>query len=308
MDEKNAFIDPRDLAALDALRAFEAAARHMSFKRAAAELALTPTAVSHRIRLLERRLGVRLFERRPRRVDLTAAGQGLYPALHLGFAAIARAVRTLRDTRAGEPRILSAPLAFASRWLLPRLARFAAAHPQTALHLHTSDVPADLQGGAAHLAVRYGPAPGPGLDSVPLLDSRFAPVCAPGCLPRGARDFGEAALIGFEWQRRDAATPDWPLWFERAGRPPRPVSLQFSDEGHAVQAAIAGHGVALLNLALVADELREGLLQRPFGPELPGHPFRLVWPQALAADAGVCAIRDWLLDEAGGAGSPAAVQ
>ena len=288
----------RHLPPLTALRAFEAAARLLSFKHAAAELSLTPTAISHQVRQLEEQLGVRLFVRGTRRVDLTPAGQALFPALRDGFDAIARAIQVVRPRTQPRALVLSTTMAFASRWLLQRLARFAADHPGIELHLHTSDEPVDLQGGAAQLAVRYGPGRYPDLKCVPLLPSRFAPVCAPGLGVRDPADLERVPLIGFEWFRRDAATPDWPLWFERAGRAALPRQLHFSDEVHAIQAAIAGQGVALINLALVADELRTGMLSQPFGPELPGHGFHLAWVEAWDADADIAQVRAWLLDEA----------
>lgn len=291
-------MNARRLPPLTALRAFEAAARHLSFKHAAAELSLTPTAISHQVRQLEDLLGVRLFVRGTRRVDLTPAGQALFPALRDGFDAIARAVQVVRPRTQPRALVLSTTMAFASRWLLQRLARFAADHPDIALHLHTSDEPVDLQGGAAQLAVRYGPGSYPGMKCVPLLPSRFAPVCASGLRVRDPEDLARVPLIGFEWFRRDAATPDWPLWFERAGCAALPRQLHFSDEVHAIQAAIAGQGVALINLALVADELRTQMLCQPFGPELSGHGFHLVWPEAWEVDPDIAKVRAWLLDEA----------
>lgn len=291
-------MNARRLPPLTALRAFEAAARHLSFKHAAAELSLTPTAISHQVRQLEDLLGVRLFVRGTRRVDLTPAGQALFPALRDGFDAIARAVQVVRPRTQPRALVLSTTMAFASRWLLQRLARFAADHPDIALHLHTSDEPVDLQGGAAQLAVRYGPGSYPGMKCVPLLPSRFAPICASGLRVRDPEDLARVPLIGFEWFRRDAATPDWPLWFERAGCAALPRQLHFSDEVHAIQAAIAGQGVALINLALVADELRTQMLCQPFCPELPGHGFHLVWPEAWEVDPDIAKVRAWLLDEA----------
>lgn len=139
-------MNARRLPPLTALRAFEAAARHRSFKHAAAELSLTPTAISHQVRQLEEQLGVRLFARGARRVDLTQAGQTLFPALRDGFDAIARAVDIVRPRTQSRTVVLSTTLAFASRWLLQRLQRFATSHPSIALHLHTSDAPVDLQG------------------------------------------------------------------------------------------------------------------------------------------------------------------
>jgi len=110
-------------------------------------------------------------------------------------------------------------------------------------------------------------------------------------------DLQRVSLIGFHWHRRDTTTPDWPLWFERAGCSIQIPQLQFSDEVHAIQAAIAGQGVALINLALAADELRAGLLCQPFDTELPGHGFHLVWPHAYDADPDITALRTWLLAE-----------
>ncbi len=294
----------RQLPPLTALRAFEAAARHLSFKHAAAELSLTPTAISHQIRQLEDRLGVALFVRGTRRVDLTPAGQSLFPALRDGFDTMARAVQAVRPTLRPRPLVLSTTMAFASRWLLARLPRLAASHPDISLHLHTSDMPVDLQGGAAQLAIRYGPGRASGLNDVSLLPSRFAPVCSPALQARGTQDLVRLPLIGFEWFRREATTPDWPLWFERARVAPVARQLHFSDEVHAIQAAIAGQGIALVNLTLAAQELADGLLCQPFGPELEGHDFRLVWPQANDADPAIAQVRDWLLDEARASPAP----
>lgn len=288
-------MDARDLPPLTALRAFEAAARHLSFKHAAAELSLTPTAISHQVRLLEECLGVQLFVRGTRRVDLTPAGQGLFPPLRDGLDAMARGVQAVRPRQGPRGLVLSTTMAFASRWLLPRLARFAGSQPDIALHLHTSDQPVDLAGGAAHLAIRYGSGRYPGLGSTPLLPSRFAPVCAPALAVDTVEDLSRVPLIGFEWLRRDATTPDWPLWFERAGVAPVPRQLHFSDEVHAIQAAIAGQGVALINLALVADELRTGMLCQPFGPTLDGRDFHLVWAEQHDTNPDVATVREWLL-------------
>ena len=288
----------RQLPPLTALRAFEAAARHLSFKHAAAELSLTATAISHQIRQLEDRLGVQLFVRGTRRVDLTPAGQSLFPSLREGFDAMMRAVQAVRPDARPRTVVLSTTMAFASRWLMPRLARLATSRPDIVLHLHTSDEPVDLHSGSAHLAIRYGPGHYHGLNDAPLLPSRFAPVCAPGLGVRSLEDLERVPLIGFEWFRRDSMTPDWALWFERARRASVPRQLQFSDEVHAIQAAIAGQGIALVNLALTAEELGAGLLCQPFGPELSGHPFHLVWPEAGDMDPALVEVRNWLLDEA----------
>jgi LysR family glycine cleavage system transcriptional activator len=294
----------RQLPPLTALRAFEAAARHLSFKHTAAELSLTATAISHQIRHLEDHLGIQLFVRGTRRVDLTPAGQSLYPALRDGFDAMTRAVQDVRPNTKPRTVVLSTTMAFGALWLLPRLARFAALRPDITLYLHTSDQPVDLHSGVAQLAIRYGPGNYHGLNSAPLLPSRFAPVCSPTLGAHHPADLERVPLIGFDWFRRDATTPDWPLWFKRARRKAIPRQLQFSDEAHAIQAAIASQGIALVNLTLVTEALSTKLLYQPFGPELSGHPFHLVWPEASELDPVIADVCNWLMDEAAGDARP----
>lgn len=291
----------RRLPPLATLRAFEAAARHLSFKQAAAELAVTPTAISHQIRLLEETLGRRLFERRARRVALTAAGQVLYPALREGLDAMARAVDAVRAMRNDRAVTLTATMTFTSKWLVPRVAAFRSRHPDIGLRVLASNDPIDLESGAADIAVRYGRGPYPGHRFDPLFQSRFAPVCSPRLDLRNPADFGRQTLIHFQWRHVDPDTPLWPRWFAKAGLPYRPeAELTFSDETHALQAAAAGQGVVLANLAFVADELASGALVVPFGPFLAGHGFWTLTPDrdAAKADEEVAAVQTWLATEA----------
>lgn len=287
------------LPSLNALRVFEAAARHLSFRRAAEELALTPTAVSHQIRLLEDRLGLPLFTRQARRVALTEAGQRLYPVLRDSFDHIGQ---TLAALRAPSPRLavtVSATRGFAALWLLPRLPAFAAAHPDIDLHLHASDAPVDLLQGQADLALRYGRVPPPGLHAEVLLRCRFAPVCSPRLDLHAPTQLSSLPRLRFEWRQRDRRTPDWALWFRKAGVAAGDASERmFSDEAHAIVAAISGQGVLLANLALVAGELRGGTLVQPFGPVLEGHPIRLLWPPRHAGNEAVMRVRGWLREQA----------
>lgn len=288
------------LPSLNALRVFEAAARHLSFRRAAEELALTPTAVSHQIRLLEDRLGLPLFTRQARRVALTEAGQRLYPVLRDSFDNIGQ---TLKSLRAPSPRLavtVSATRGFAAQWLLPRLPAFAAAHPDIDLHLHASDAPVDLLQGQADLALRYGRIPPPGLHADILLPCRFAPVCSPRLDLREPARLSSFPRLRFEWRQRDRATPDWPLWLRKAGLAAGDApERMFSDESHAIVAAISGQGVLLANLVLVAGELRAGTLVQPFGPVLEGHPIRLLWAPRHADNEPVMRVRAWLREQAG---------
>ena len=287
----------RRLPPLASLRAFEAAARHMSFKRAAAELAVTPTAVSHQIKLLEDTLGVRLFERQPRRLVITAAGLVLYPGLKEGFAAFEKAVHAATAGRGRRTVTLSATTAFTAKRLVPMVPAFRAAHPDIDLRLHASDAPADFRGRAADIAVRYGRGPYPGMHSEVLAMDRFAPVCSPHLGIRSTEDLARATLIHFEWRQVDPETPVWRRWLDHSGTD-RAVDpdggLVFSDEGHAIQAAIAGHGVALLSLVLVAGDLASGALVQPFGPVLGGYTYHIVHPTEPSDDDAIASVRDWL--------------
>lgn len=292
----------RRLPPLGTLRAFEAAARLRSFKRAAHELSVTPTAISHQIRALEDYLGLRLFERQTRRVALTAAAERLLPVLREGFDAFADALEALRAPQRRRALTLSATLSFTAKWLVPRMASFRQACPDLDLRLHASDDPVDLHAGVADAAIRYGRGPYPGLNAEPLIENRFAPVCSPRLGLRQPQDLREHPLLHSEWSHPTADTPTWRLWRERAGQPDLAAldvdaGLRFTDESHAIQAAIAGHGVALLSLALVADDLAAGALVQPFGPVLEGYPHWFVQAPG-PARADLAALRDWLRAQA----------
>lgn len=290
----------RRLPPLAALRAFEAAARHLSFKRAADELTVTPTAISHQVRLLEDTLGQRLFERRTRQVILTAAGHALYAPLRDGFDAIADAVDSVWATTTPGAVTLTATMAFTSKWLAPRVAAFRTRFPGISLRLLASDDVIDLRAGGADIAVRYGGGTYPGCRSQLLFQGSFAPVCSPRLNIRGPADLERHTLIHSEWRHVDERTPIWPRWYAKAGLRYRPTESEvvFSDETHAIQAAVAGQGIALVSLALVADELETRALVAPFGPILQGHGFHVVTPDSRADDANVGSVREWLAGEA----------
>lgn len=282
------------------LRAFEAAARHLSFKRAAEELNVTPTAISHQIRVLEEAVGVRLFERKVRRVEMTTAGQALYPTLRDSFDAMGKAIDRLRQGGMRAAVTLSATTAFTSRWLIPRVASFQTAYPDLDLNFHATNDVVDLNAGAAKIAIRYGRGPYPGLHAELLLQDRFAPVCSPRLGVSKMRDVGKHPLVHFKWQRADRDKPVWQRWFAKAGLPyaaPK-GEIVFSDETHAIQAAIAGHGIALASLVLVADDLANGTLVRLPGPELDGYSYYMVCHESVRDEANVLACRQWLRNEA----------
>ncbi|MFH1803954.1 MAG: transcriptional regulator GcvA [Pseudomonadota bacterium] len=285
---------------LAALRAFEAAARHLSFKRAAAELAVTPTAISHQVRLLEETLGLCLFDRLPRQVVLTPAGQELFPVLRDGFAGFAAAIDRLRGQRAQRGLTVSVLPSFAAKWLLPRLARFQALYPDIHLRLHTTTAPVDLKPGITDAAIRYGAGPYPGLQVETLFADRFAPVCSPRLNVRVAEDLRRCALLHAEWLRPDDVTPTWVRWCKIAGIEGinTHAGLSFTDDTHAIQAALAGQGVAISSLIMAADELASGLLVQPFGPVMKGYSHHLLHTGTGPNQAEVAIFAAWLRGEA----------
>lgn len=292
----------RCLPPLSSLRAFEAAARHGSFKQAASELSVTPTAISHQIRSLENYSGLALFERRTRKVVLTASGAQLYPVVRDGFDAFADVLSRLTRRSERAQVTISATIAFTARWLVPRVARFQLLHPDIDLQLHASDEPVDLVSSGADLAIRYGTGPYPGLDAQLLFADEFAPVANPMLGVSTPADLARVPLIEFEWRRPSSDNPTWARWFAAAGLPEAPgqARLRFSEESHAIQAAVAAQGVALVSLALIEDELSAGRLARLFGPPLPGYANHLLRraDSASTPAVAVAAAAGWLLSEA----------
>lgn len=286
----------RKLPPLSAVRAFEAAARHLSFKRAADELNVTPTAISHQVRQLEEWCGVRLFERQTRRVVLTSDAALLLPVLRDGLDSFAAAFDSLVIDRTRKIVTISATVAFSAKWLVPRVATFRIQNPDLDLRLHASDEPVDLEGGAADVAIRYGEGPYQGMISEPLFRDRFAPVCSPALGIANPSDLRTQLLLHNEWRYPTPATPTWRAWCAKAGMDAieTDAGMRFSDDSHAIQAAIAGQGVALLSLVLLKKEIENGTLVQPFGPVLEGHQYNLVYPEGAESSRGVAAVRRWL--------------
>lgn len=298
MDELNSCIVnnmKRRLPSLSALRSFEAAARLQSFKLAAEELSVSATSISHQVRALEEALELRLFLRKTRAVELTQEGRILLQATGNGFDAIAAGVDRLRREQRRSVTLSTTP-SFAARWLVPRLASFNVSHPDIALNIQASNSPVDLAGGAADLAVRGGGGHFAGLHAQRLLQAGFAPVASPRLKLRKASDVARHPLIHFDWQRGLKSAMTWDKWAKAAG-----VALdlsagaRFSEESHAVQAAIAGQGVVLTALPLVREEIGMGLLEAPVGPVLGGFDFYVVRPEGDEPREEVRAVEAWLL-------------
>jgi LysR family glycine cleavage system transcriptional activator len=286
----------RRLPPLAALRAFEAAARHSSFKRAAEELHVTPTAISHQIRQLEQAIGTRLFERRTRQVVLTPEGHVLLPVLSDGFDSFARTIEGLTRKSRRTTVTLSATPAFSAKWLVPRIAAFRKVRPDIDLTLLATLEVVDVKTGVADLALRYGRGPYPDLIAEPLAIDRFAPVASPRLRLKKASDLRSATLLHSDWRRSDPRNPTWWHWLKIAGIEgiDAQAGLRFSDETHAIQAAVAGNGVALHSLLLVQEELATGTLVVPFGPEIEGFMLHLVRGRDRPLTQPIAAVQAWL--------------
>lgn len=291
----------RRLPPLGALRAFEAAARQESFKLAAAELSVTPTAISHQIRQLEETLGLPLFIRQTRKVVLTEHGRALYPALRSAFDGMADAVEAVQRRTVRQVATLSATVAFTAKLLVPHAGSFRTLNPGWDLRLHASDDAVDLQAGEADAAIRYGTGHYHGLTSLPLLTDSFAPVCSPYLNVRAPADLATVSLIHFDWgaMASKLSVPTWRTWAERAhlGTMDIEGGIAFNDEASAIDAAIAGQGVALLSLALVAAELASGALVQPFGPVIEGLGYDLVYPSGSETRPAVSVLRKWVTQD-----------
>lgn len=270
------------------LRAFEAAARCLSFKDAAAELGVTPAAISHQIKLLEVFCGQALFRRQPRPVALTWAGQQLFPVVRDGFESFAGAIDGVRaGTASGRLRV-TATNAFAARWLVPRLARWREAFPRLKLEVVGTDAVLSLKRGEADIAIRYvRSAPTDG-HSVELAHDTFLVVAAPGLVGRLRKplppvDLARFPLIEAGWPASDNEAPTWRRWEIAAGQHHKVVpnlsdlaSLNFREELHAIDAAISGQGIAICSDVLVAPELASGALVKVASVTLPGYGFHIV--------------------------------
>lgn len=255
----------RRMPPLNALRAFEAAARHLSFKEAAAELFVTPTAVSHQIRHLEDLVGFKLFERSGKSIVLTPAGERFFPVLRDGFDRIAQSVVDLQ--REGEALTISVTPAFAAMVLIPRLSQLRALYPGIALTVNATEKVVDLRKAEADLAVRYGPERSRPLCSQLLYRDRYVAVASPTWvgtreLPVSAQALAASDLLGYQWKNANLLGPTWPGWMAMAGIAGFDASryIGFSEESHAIQGALDGAGVALVSSLLVGPELRAGRL------------------------------------------------
>ncbi len=289
----------RRLPSLNGLRAFEAAARQLSFTRAADELGVTQSAVSHQIRALEEQMGVTLFRRVNQGLLLTDAGQLLLPAVRDAFDRLAAGVERVREREASGRLTISVSPYFAGRWLMPRIGRFRALHPEIELRLSANQQYVDFDRETdIDLALRHGLGVWEGLRADRFLDDEVFPVCSPSLHPplRTPDDLRAHVLLADEQHEY------WGAWLSAAGLTDMAPSagLQLTDIGLAIQAAIAGQGVAMGRASLIEEELADGRVIRPFALSIPAdYGIYVVCPEATAERPKIAAFRAWLLAEGG---------
>ncbi|MCM8594504.1 transcriptional regulator GcvA [Accumulibacter sp.] len=308
------------LPSLNALRAFEAAARHLSFKDAGEELSVTPTAISHQIRGLEDYLGCHLFHRMTRSLELTREGRAMLPKVREGLECFAAAIESTRSRQAAGRLLVTSPPAFANRWLIRHLPEFTAAHPEIQLHMAASigtidarDASGvsgleglDVRDDESEVSIRFGRGQYPGCRVDRLFSPRYAAVCSPRLL-LGMRpldvpaDLRRHNLLHDESITELLDRPTWSEWLQIAGVSgiDPAAGTHFSDPGLVLSAAIDGVGVALASMPLVEAEVAAGRLTVPFDIVIHRtQAYYLVVPEAVADRPVVTIFRKWLIGEA----------
>jgi LysR family glycine cleavage system transcriptional activator len=297
----------RQLPPLNALRAFEAAARHMSISLAANELRVTPAAISHQIRILEDHVGLPVFMRNGRGLALTDAGSAGLRDLREGFAKLGAAMDAIDSL--GEAGVLSVSVApsFAAKWLLPRLDSFQAAHPEIDVHVSASMELSNFVKDGVDLAIRYGAGHYSDVSVERLLAESVVPVCSPEFLKRRGpfatpADLVEATLLHDDSPDNDPSCPNWEMWLSAAGARHIDASRgpRFNQSSLVIEAAVLGRGVALAKTALAARDLRQGRLVQPFpSPVKVDFAYFIVAPRAKLNLPKVSYFIEWLRREAG---------
>jgi LysR family transcriptional regulator, glycine cleavage system transcriptional activator len=295
-------LNPRQLSQLPplaAIRVFEAVARHLSFTKAAEELGMTQAAASYQIKLLEERVGAPLFLRRPKQIVLTEAGQRMAPAVSEAFALLSGAYAAARSGADGM-LCVSTLLTFASNWLAQHLGSFQVAHPSLAVRLDTSNRLVDFAREDIDIAIRSGGGNWPGVETHMLFRADFTPVLSPR-LAASIGGVNEPADL-LKLPILDPGDIWWQEWFALAGLPAEELASRpgtsMGAQAYEANAAIAGHGVAILTRALFKAELADGRLIQPFdlvGDD--GHAYWLVYPTARRNVPKIRAFRDWILAE-----------
>ena len=298
-------MDRRRLPPLNALRAFETAARHMNFSRAADELSVTPGAVSQQIQNLEEYVGAPLFKRTPKGLLLTDAAQTALPALREAFDRLGEAASLLTAAVDGRRVTVSAAPSFAAKWLVPRLGRFEAAHPEVDVWLSAGMELVDFASGEVDVAIRYGSGRYPGLEVQRLMSETVIPVASPELLAErpleSPEDLAHHVLLHDGSPDADESCPDWQMWLTARGirgvdgaRGPR-----FNQSSLVIEAAMNGRGVALAKRALAQADIDAGRLVAPLQiATAVDFAYYVVHPKAKGRLSQVKAFVKWLGEEA----------
>ncbi|MDO8362382.1 MAG: transcriptional regulator GcvA [Actinomycetota bacterium] len=290
-----------NLPPLASLRAFECAARHLSFRAAADELAVTQSAISHQVAELERRLGVKLFHRHSRRVELTAAGAQYQPYLREAFDRIAQGTALVRAAAPGRELDVQVYVTVAVRWLIPRLHSFTTAHPDIRVRFNTSHLDWEFDEAAGDVAIVCTDQPHrPGLHATHLFDAHLTPVCSPSLVHGGIGLRQPADLVNHSLLQLFTAADEWSVWLQAAGVPVGigRSALRFDSYLLALEAASDGQGVAIVPRFLAAGDLRGGRLVAPFALQVPQpRHWYLVCRADRRGEPGISAFREWLRAE-----------
>lgn len=277
---------------LNALRAFEASARHLSFTRAGLELRVTQAAISHQVKGLEEILGVTLFRRLPRGLALTDEGLVLMPVLTEAFERIGATLDRLEHGQIAEVVTVGCNSTFANGWLLQHLDEFRARHPLIDLRLLINNNRVDVAGDGLDLALRFGNGSWHGTEAVHLLPAPLSPVCAPATAQR----LSHPSDLARETLLRSYRVEEWPLWFEMTDTPcPTIRGPMFDSSVTMAEAAAQGLGVALVPVCMFQRDLAAERLVQPFYVEVPAGSYWLTWLKSKTLTPGMSAFRDWLL-------------
>lgn len=277
---------------LNALRAFEASARHLSFTRAGLELRVTQAAISHQVKGLEEMLGVTLFRRLPRGLALTDEGQVLMPVLTEAFERIGSTLGRLEHGQIEEVVTVGCNSTFANGWLLQHLDEFRARHPLIDLRLLINNNRVDVAGDGLDLALRFGNGSWHGAEAVHLLSAPFSPLCAPAT----AKRLRHPSDLARETLLRSYRVEEWPLWFGMAEAPcPTIRGPMFDSSVTMAEAAAQGLGVALVPVCMFQRDLAAERLVQPFKVEVSAGSYWLTWLKSKSLTPGVEAFRSWLL-------------
>lgn len=290
---------------LNAMRAFECAARHMSFSLAAGELSVTPAAISQQIRLLEQVLNIQLFIRQNRHIELTEEGKLLAPLLTDAFQHLHSAIETLNLHQQEHPLTISAPHTFVAKWLIPRLDDFYRQHPQISVRIDASTRLVDFNQESIDVGIRFSLQQDPNLDSTRLMTLQVIPVCSPLYIQQHKTlqtpaDIPYQTLLHYDNKSDEPSWPDWNMWLTTMGYPDISTrsGIYFAQPEMLIQAAIEGQGIALVANIFAEKDIQAGRLLQPFSMIMPiDFSYYLVTTASRAKLPRVIAFKEWLLQQ-----------